>query len=157
MALSLAALALALAASAAHALPATAPKYIFTVIVDDLGWGDVGFHRSVPIQDVQTPNLDALAAEGIELTRHMVHSMCTPSRSSFMSGRLPVHVQQTLANPEEFYAGMPANMTALAGKLKEAGYRTSVTGKVRERLGEGMVWGRGGVRVCCVGRAVMIR
>ncbi len=124
---------LASAASAASpALPPTAPKYIFYVLVDDLGYGSVGWNRKNypnPIPDIQTPNMDALAEEGVVLTRHYVHSMCTPSRSALQSGRLPVHVQQTLENPEVVYSGIPMNMTTIAGKLKEAGYRRHVVGK----------------------------
>lgn len=117
------------AARPAAALPAGAPKYIFQVIVDDLGWGDVGFHRTDGSKEVHTPTMDALAADGVELTRHMVHKMCTPSRSSFLSGRLPMHVQQTLANPEAHNAGIPFNMTVIGAKMKEAGYRTAIVGK----------------------------
>lgn len=73
-------------------------------------WGDVGFHRDDASKEVQTPNMDALVSEGVQLTRHYVHHMCTPSRSSFLSGRLPMHVQQTLANPEQHNAGVPFNM-----------------------------------------------
>jgi arylsulfatase I/J len=73
--------------------------------------------------------MDALAAEGVVLNRHYVHMMCTPSRSSFMTGRLPVHVQLTLDNPEASTAGVPYNMTGLGLRMLEAGYRTSFVGK----------------------------
>lgn len=69
------------------------------------GWADVGFHRNDSHPEIQTPNIDSLAAEGVELLRHYVHFTCTPSRSSFLSGRLPVHVQTTLANPEQVRSG----------------------------------------------------
>lgn len=115
--------------SVALSLPATAPKYIFTILVDDLGWGDVGFHRQNPSAEVVTPNIDSLAYSGVILDRHYVSFTCTPSRSSFLSGREPVHVQTTLDNPEQPNSGIPSNMTAIASKLKEAGYRTYVTGK----------------------------
>lgn len=118
-------LAAALAAAAAQP-PASAPKVILFVLVDDLGWGDVGFHGS---QEIPTPTMDSLVAEGVELTRHHVYKMCTPSRSSFFSGRLPVHVQQELQNPEVQNAGMPRNMTAVGAKMKQAGYHTAVVGK----------------------------
>lgn len=111
------------------ALPPAAPKYILTILVDDLGWGDVGFHRSVPSAEVVTPNIDALATSGVILERHYVSTTCTPSRSSFLSGRLPVHVQTTLDNPEAPNSGIPSNYTVIAGKLKEAGYYTAITGK----------------------------
>ncbi len=99
------------------------------IVIDDLGHGNVGWHRNGSDPEIQTPSMNALAAEGIILDRAYVHYMCTPSRSSFLSGRLPIHVQMTLANPEAFNAGVPANMTAIAAKMKGAGYSTHVVGK----------------------------
>lgn len=55
--------------------------------------------------------------------------MCTPSRSSFLSGRLPVHVETALPNPEDPNQGVPRNMTSIAAKLKAQGYATHVVGK----------------------------
>jgi arylsulfatase I/J len=52
----------------------------------------VGFHRDQPTPEVVTPNLDGLARSGCELDRHYTYKFCSPSRSSFLSGRLPVHV-----------------------------------------------------------------
>ena len=50
------------------AAAAGAPKpHIFMVIVDDFGWADAGWHRPVPTPEVQTPCMDALVKEGIEL------------------------------------------------------------------------------------------
>jgi arylsulfatase B len=121
-----AAAALALASAA---LPASAPKFVFHVIVDDLGWGDVSFHpTSSP--EVVTPRMHALATqEGTVLERFYVHPFCTPSRSSFMSGRLPMHVQDALPNPEDSFCGVPFNMTGLGVKMKSAGYETAFVGK----------------------------
>ena len=49
---------------------------------------------------VRTPRMDALVEEGLELDRHYVYKFCSPSRSSFQSGRLPVHVNVANAAPE---------------------------------------------------------
>jgi arylsulfatase I/J len=105
------------------AIPTGAPRVILAVVVDDLGWGDVGFHGST---EVPTPYMDGLVAEGIELRRQYVYKMCTPSRSSFFSGRLPVHVQVQLENPEVQNTGIPRNMTVIGHKMREAGYHTAV-------------------------------
>ena len=93
---------------------------------DDLGWGDTSYHNANPQQ--LTPNFAALAAEGVLLDRHYVYHMCTPSRSSFLSGRLPVHVETALPNPENPNQGVPRNMTCIATKLKALGYQTHVVG-----------------------------
>ena len=116
---------------------AAGPKVIFTVIVDDLGWNNVGWHMNASdpyaiggvSPESATPNLNSLAYEGIRLNRHYTHFTCTPSRSSYMTGRLPMHVQQTLANPDIQTAGIPRNMTALPMKLKDAGWSTHIAGK----------------------------
>ena len=125
MALSAALSALALLATA-HA---ARPSVIFHTIVDDLGWGDVSFHATSSSQ-VVTPRMHALATEeGSVLGRFYVHQMCTPSRSSFMSGRLPMHVQNGLPNPEDSICGVPFNMTGLGVLMKSAGYDTAWVGK----------------------------
>ena len=100
------------------------PPHIFFVLVDDLGWGDVGFNRDVATPEVATPAMDAIVAEGVHLRHHYVHKMCTPTRTSVQSGRLPVHVSTTLANPESPSCGIPRNMTGLAKMLKQANYKT---------------------------------
>ena len=115
--------------SVSAALPATAPKFVFHVLVDDLGWGDVSFHDTSSPQ-VVTPRIHALAVdEGTVLTRFYVHFLCTPSRSALLSGRLPVHVVDGLPNPEESDCGVPFNMTGLGVPMKAAGYRTAWVGK----------------------------
>ena len=61
------------------------------VLADDLGFGNVGWTRAAnncSTPEVQTPVLDALVADGIELTRFYAYHMCSPSRSSLMSGRV---------------------------------------------------------------------
>eukprot|EP00118_Oscarella_pearsei_P016721 m.161614 g.161614 ORF g.161614 m.161614 type:complete len:121 (+) comp38819_c2_seq4:530-892(+) len=67
--------------------------HIFVVLVDDWGWANVGYHRDSPTKEVVTPNFDHLCTkEGVELDQHYVHRVCSPTRSSFLSGRLPIHV-----------------------------------------------------------------
>ena len=71
-----------------------------------------------------TPTIDSLVQEGVELNRHYVHMMCTPSRSSFQSGRLPAHVLTVLSSPCDENGAIPRNMTGIAAVLKKAGYAT---------------------------------
>jgi arylsulfatase I/J len=112
--------------------------HILMVLVDDWGWANVGYHRNPSTKEVQTPNFDRLAKEeGVELDQHYAHTVCSPSRSSLLSGRLPIHVNvdngaATVHNPLDpvsGFQGIPRNMTVIAEKLKEAGYATHQVGK----------------------------
>jgi len=71
-----------------------------------------------------------LVANGLELNRMYVYRGCAPTRSSFQSGRLPVHVTTDngdgISNPTH---GIPAAMTGIASKMKEANYKTYLIGK----------------------------
>ena len=114
-----------------HSKEADKPHVVF-MLVDDWGWANVGYHRDPPTREVDTPNMDSLVKEGLELDQHYVYKFCSPSRSSLMTGRLPIHVNDlnlllTMYNPKDpvsGYAGIPRNMTGIASKMKEAGYAT---------------------------------
>lgn len=61
---------------------------IVIFLADDLGYGDVGAFGN---NTIRTPNIDALASDGIKLTHHLTAaSVCTPSRSAMLTGRLPI-------------------------------------------------------------------
>ena len=114
----------------------TKPHIVF-MMVDDWGWANVGYHRDPPTKEVVTPNIDALVKEGLELDQHYAFQVCSPSRSSFLSGRLPIHVNDenidpNVHNPKDpisGFQGIPRNMTVIAEKLAEAGYMTHQVGK----------------------------
>lgn len=103
--------------------------HILFVIVDDLGWADTGFHRETPTPEIVTPTIDSLVRGGVELNRHYVHMTCTPTRSSFQSGRLPAHVLLELAHACDEHGAIPRNMTGIASVMKKAGYATHQVGK----------------------------
>ena len=118
-------------------LAGSAP-HIVLVLADDFGWHNAGFHPdSVPSDEIQTTNLNQLAKEGVVLDRHYSYKICSPSRCSIQTGRLPVHVNVVNTAPEVFnrhdvvsgFAGIPRNMTGIATRLQEAGYRTHMSGK----------------------------
>ena len=79
-------LSLSIAAIAA-ALNVTRPHILLTV-ADDLGWNDVSFHGSFQIP---TPAIDALAHEGIIFDKYYVQPVCSPTRSSLLTGRHIIH------------------------------------------------------------------
>lgn len=67
---------------------------IVLITTDDLGWHNVGWHHMEDdgFRVADTPHMDALLREdGVEMDRHYAHSICSPSRASFHSGRLPAH------------------------------------------------------------------
>ena len=116
---SLPALLALLAALSAAAVP---PPHIVILFADNLGWANVGYHRPPALDpsEISTPNIDALAAAGLELDRHYTYKFCSPSRSSLMTGRLPFHVNVYNDDPARPGQGVPANMTMLPLKLKQA-------------------------------------
>lgn len=75
---------------------------VVLVVVDDLGWTNVGWHSPTD-PNVITPHMDALVRDGIELDRMYAYKYCSPTRSSILSGRLPVHVTQ-YCNYESVYS-----------------------------------------------------
>ena len=111
--------------------------HIVMILVDDWGWANVGYHHSVATPEVVTPNIDNLVNEGLELDQHYAFSVCSPSRCSLLSGRLPIHVSDRNRNialhnasdPISGYAGIPRKMTTLGTKMKQGGYSTHVVGK----------------------------
>ena len=112
------------------------PHIVF-VLVDDWGWANVGYHRDPPTKEVDTPNIDSLVKDGLELNQNYVFQFCSPSRSSLISGRLPIHVNDKNQDiqphnpndPASGYAGIPRNMTGIATKLKGVGYSAHQVGK----------------------------
>ena len=77
-------------------------------------------------QHVMTPTLDALVAEGVAFSHAFCQSpICTPSRSSFMTGMYPARVHNT-RNGNESFPGYPPVITKL---IAESGYRCGLIGK----------------------------
>jgi arylsulfatase B len=115
----------------------TKPNILF-ILADDYGWANVGYHRTDdPDQEVQTPIIDSLVANGVELDRHYVFKFCSPTRSAIISGRNPIHVNVLNLSPDHYnpndpvsgFSAVPRNMTGIATKLKGQGYATHMVGK----------------------------
>ena len=101
---------------------------IVVILADDLGWATVGWHDS----EVQTPFIDNLAQnESLILNRHYVYKYCSPTRSSFLSGRLPLHVNQQNREVWQPGGGIHLGMYILPEILKKSkyNYKTHQIGK----------------------------
>ena len=116
----------------AQQLDATVARlpHILFILADDLGFADVGFNHPVKSYAL-TPQLDALASEGVILDRHYTHCVCSPSRAAIQSGRPPAHVHAR-NNPSAL--GMPAEMTGLGEVMSKANYMAAFVGKWDDRL-----------------------
>ncbi len=110
----------------AASLTASERPNIIVMVADDLGWNDVGFHGG----PIDTPSLDRLAQEGVELSRFYTTPICSPTRAALMTGRDPIRLgvaygvimpwQNIGIHPLEHF--MPQSFLA-------AGYQTAMVGK----------------------------
>lgn len=132
---------LCLAASATHA--ASKPNVVF-VLVDDLGYADLGCYGGT---DIATPHIDRLAREGVRFTDFYSNApVCTPTRAAFITGRWQQRVglewalgftaeQQVLRGDrwepidDKLALGLPTNEPSIAKLLKKSGYATGCVGK----------------------------
>lgn len=119
------ALALTLTLAAASFAAEKQPNIVF-LLVDDLGYADCGFNGG---KEIHTPNIDKLANGGTVLESLYVQPVCSPTRSTLMTGRYATHTGvYTIVRPHAKW-GLPLNERTLANALHDAGYATSITGK----------------------------
>lgn len=116
------------------------PNMVF-ILVDDLGWKDLGSYGS---SFYDTPNLDSLAQEGVRFTNaYSAHPVCSPTRAAIMTGKDPVRVGITdwipgmgserapdpqLVPPEDDHH-LPLEEITIAEAFKEEDYKTFFAGK----------------------------
>jgi arylsulfatase A-like enzyme len=114
-------LCLLLIADPASAAEATRPHIIF-VMADDMGWGQTGY-RNHPV--LQTPNLDAMAANGLRFERFYAGGpVCSPTRASVLTGR-----SHDRAGVLSHGYGLRTQEKTIAQALQRAGYVTGHFGK----------------------------
>jgi N-acetylgalactosamine-6-sulfatase len=115
---------------------------IVVILADDLGYGDLACYGRT---DINTPNLDRLAREGVRFTDHYANGPeCTPTRAALLTGRYPQRVgglecaigtgnvgryDDAIRLREINDLGLPAEEQTIAKLLSEAGYATAITGK----------------------------
>ena len=102
------------------------PPNIIFVLADDLGFNDIGYHNP----NIITPHMDGLAMTGVTLEQQYMQPLCTPSRSSLLTGMYPYHIgrQQWIIYPTT-PSGLTLNRTLLPEMLKGFGYDTHIVGK----------------------------
>ncbi|MDQ8186388.1 arylsulfatase [Pelagicoccus sp. SDUM812002] len=100
------------------------PPNVLVILADDQGWGDLSLHGN---QNLDTPALDRLAAEGAQFTNFYVQPVCSPTRAEFLTGRYYPRsgVYSTGAGGER----IDADEQLISEVFRSAGYATGAFGK----------------------------
>jgi len=118
---------------------------IIIILVDDMGFSDVGCYGG----EIETPNIDSLAANGLRFTQFYNAGRCCPTRASLMTGLHPHqvgigHMTEPPERPLGFtgpYQGfLNDNCVTLAEVLRSANYHTLMTGKWHLGLHKRETW-----------------
>lgn len=122
----------------------TQPNIVF-VLIDDMGWVDVGCYGST---FYETPRLDRLAAEGMLFTdAYASCPVCSPTRASILTGKYPatVGVTQFIGGHSvgklcdvPYHHNLPMQEYSMASALRDGGYQTWHVGKWH--LGNRQTW-----------------
>ncbi|TBR44820.1 sulfatase [Marinomonas agarivorans] len=103
---------------------------IVVILADDLGYNDVGFTGKT---DIQTPNIDQLAHDGVTFNNgYVTHPYCGPSRSGMLTGRYQARFgmeNNVTYAPYDPHMGLPLSETLFPEHLQKAGYKTGIVGK----------------------------
>jgi len=105
------------------------PPNIVYILWDDQQVGAVGNEMIQKNLGYSTPNMNKMAAEGINFTRMYSEPACTPTRAAFLTGRLPVRNGMAVVGMPHEFAGLSAEEVTIAEVLSEAGYATAHYGK----------------------------
>ncbi len=100
---------------------------VILITADDLGWRDL---RSYGNPDIETPNIDRLADEGVKFENAFVAaSSCSPSRASIITGQYPHTNGVTGLTHRYILKALPPDYETLPAVLQRAGYSTALEGK----------------------------
>jgi len=105
------------------------PPNIVYILIDDVGFGDLGIPELNAVRGYETPHINEFADESMRFVRMYTEPSCTPTRVAFMTGRHPHRngMGDTAVDIAGF--GLAANEVTLAEVLSESGYNTVHIGK----------------------------
>ncbi|MDB4407439.1 sulfatase-like hydrolase/transferase, partial [bacterium] len=112
------ALALALALLTSFAFAKKKPNIVL-IMVDDMGWSDIGPYGA---EIIQTPNLDKMAANGLRFRQFYNNAKCTTTRATLLTGLYPRQGGRGIELLND-------QMVTLGEAMKLAGYQTGISGK----------------------------
>ncbi len=101
-----------------------APNFL-VIIADDAGWNDFSYHGS----KIQTPVIDSLAQNGVELDRFYVAPTCSPSRASLLTGKPASRMGIVAPISGRSELTLPDSVTTLPQALNKQNYNTALFGK----------------------------
>ncbi len=105
------------------------PPNIFYILIDDIGFGDLGIPELNSVRGYKTPNINKIADEGMRFTRMYTEPSCTPTRVAFMTGRQPYRNGMGSTSVDISGFGLADKEVTLAEILSKAGYNTVHIGK----------------------------
>jgi arylsulfatase A-like enzyme len=114
--------------SIVNAAPSSKPNIVL-VLMDNLGYGELGSYGGGITRGAPTPRLDALAQEGVRLTNFNVEAQCTPSRAALMTGRYAVRSGNGSVPLDTPIYGLLRSEVSIAKVLSAGGYATAAFGK----------------------------
>jgi arylsulfatase len=105
------------------------PPNILYILIDDIGFGDLGSETLNSIRGYKTPSINKLAREGMRLSRMYTEPSCTPTRVAFMTGRQPFRNGMGNTSVDISGFGLADKEVTIAEILSESGYNTVHIGK----------------------------
>jgi arylsulfatase len=105
------------------------PPNILYILIDDIGFGEIGEPYLNYVRGYETPSINAFADEGLRLMRMYTEPSCTPTRVAFMTGRQPWRLGMAHTSVAMDGFGMAEEEVTLAEVLKAEGYNTAHVGK----------------------------
>jgi arylsulfatase A-like enzyme len=109
--------------------PSTSRPNIILVLMDNLGYGELGVYGGGILRGAPTPRIDKLAAEGTRLLNFNVEAQCTPSRAALLTGRHAIRTGNATVPIETPVYGLVQWEYTMAKMLSDVGYATGAFGK----------------------------